>query len=259
MTALASRGGPLTGVANQTRREAGQWWATRRWWTSALAWTVVLNGVLALLLWVVPRLDGPAELAAFDLTELAVQFAGLAAVLTAAGTVLVTQGLLLDDRRDGLVEWLLSKPLARPALIVAKFAGHAPALLVVAVVIPWMGVWLQLSVAAGEPWPAGRWLAAVALVALLAAFQLSLVLALSTVTASRAMVLAVPLAALVASDVVTSFAPWTADWLPWGIGRISGVVLTHGDLVSAQLVVVTVAATAAAVLAAAWRFSRVEL
>lgn len=255
------RGGAraLTGFAHQARRESGRWWTTRRGWTSALVWVAVVNGLLALLLWVVPRLPATPGMADMATGELALQFTGLATILAGAGVVLMSQGVLIDDRRDGVLEWLLSKPLSRPGLIAAKFAGHAPALVLTAVVAPWLGVYVQLSLADGGAWPVGRWLAAVALVGLLVAFQLSLVLLLSTLTSSRAVVLALPLAALVGVDLATTLAPWTVEWLPWGLGRVAGLVLSQGMLASAQLVIATIVATTLCLLAAAWRFERAEL
>lgn len=98
-----------------------------------------------------------------------------------------------------------------------------------------------------------------ALVGLLVAFQLSLVLLLSTLTSSRAVVLALPLAALVGVDLATTLAPWTVEWLPWGLGRVAGLVLSQGMLASAQLVIATIVATTLCLLAAAWRFERAEL
>ncbi len=256
-TASTSRGaGALTGVANQTRREASSWWASRRWAVSALVWTGLVNGLLALILWVVPNLDGPAEIADTTLAESALQFTGLAAVLAGAGVVLMAQGVLIDDRRSGVVEWLLSKPLARPALIIAKLVGHAPPLVVTIVVLPWVLVGVQLWLAGEAVWPIGQWLGAVALLSLLVVFQLAVVLVLSTVTTSRAVVLAVPLGALLAADLFTTFAPWASDWLPWGLGRLASLVLAHGVLASTQLVVVSVLATVGCVVAAAWRFER---
>lgn len=258
MTAATTRSGhALTGFTNQARRESGMWWRTRRWWINAVVWTAVLNGLLALMLWVVPNLE--PSVAEMDLTELTSQFTGLATILAGAGVVLAAQGVLIDDRRDGLIEWLLSKPLARPALIAAKLAGHAPALLAVAVVLPWLGVYLQLSLAAGAAWPVGRWLAAMAIIGLLVVFQLAVVLLLSTLTASRAVVLALPLAALVGADLFVTFAPWAAEWLPWGLGPVAGLALSLGVLASAQLLVFTGAVTLICVLAAAWRFERAEL
>lgn len=250
---------PLTGFVNQTRRESGRWWATRRWWISALVWTGLVNGVLALLLWVVPNLEGAGEAAAMGTGELALQFTGLVTILAGAGTVLVCQGVLIDDRRDGLVEWLLSKPLARPALIVAKFAGHAPALLATVVGLPWIGVYAQLSLAHGAAWPVGRWAGAVALIGLVVVLQLAVVLLVSTLTTSRAAVLALPLGAMVGADLFTTFAPRAADWLPWGLGRVAGLVLAQGVLASTQLVVVTIAATLGCLVVGAWRFERSEL
>ena len=42
------------GFANLLRKENGEWWHTRRWWTQSLLWLLIINGILALALWVLP-------------------------------------------------------------------------------------------------------------------------------------------------------------------------------------------------------------
>jgi hypothetical protein len=44
--------------------------------------------------------------------------------------VIVCQGVVIDDRRLGLREWMLSKPFVASALLLAKLGGHASGLLV---------------------------------------------------------------------------------------------------------------------------------
>jgi hypothetical protein len=250
------------GLANQTRREASMWWSNGRWLRQALVWTVVLGGLLGGMLWVLPGLfegiEGAQTLNA-SVTETAAQFVELAAFVSAAGVVILAQGLLLDDQRLGLTEWMLSKPLSRPALLLAKLIGHASGLLVAIVAIPWVVVYALLSVAAGEPWPLGRFLGAAALVGVFVVFNLALVLALSAVSGSRGAVLAVPLGLLVGMDVVVGALPWLADWMPYVLGRVAAALLATGDLLAVGPPLATVVGAIALTAAAVWRFSRQEL
>lgn len=248
------------GLANQTRREASMWWATSRWWRQALVWTAVLGGLLAGMLWVLPAmLEGVEGGAALGPTEAASQFAELAAVVSAVGVVILSQGLLLDDQRSGLTEWLLSKPLSRPALVLAKLAGHAGGLLFAVVLVPWTAVYVLLSVAGGGAWPLGRFVGTVALIGAFVVFHLALVLALSALLGSRGAVLAVPLALLVGSDLVVGLAPWTADGVPYLLSPVAGALLASGGVVAVGPVVATIAWTVVLTAAAVLRFGRQEL
>ena len=50
------------GFTNFLRKENGEWWGTRRWWVQSLLWLLIINGILAVGIWVVPIYE-PAEAA----------------------------------------------------------------------------------------------------------------------------------------------------------------------------------------------------
>ena len=104
MTAAApARSAPLTGLGNQTRREAASWWTTGRWRRQALVWTTILAGLFVVMYWALPALlPEEAGLPTAELRQTAQQFTELAAIVTAIGVVLLTQGLILDERRNGV-------------------------------------------------------------------------------------------------------------------------------------------------------------
>lgn len=249
----------LPGLANQLRRESGSWWSTRRWWIHALTWTVVTNGLLGLMLWVLPELDVAPGAAPATTAETAAQFGGMGVVLASVAAVVACQGILIDERRTGLLEWMLSKPLSRGALVVAKFVGHAAALLVTAVVVPWIGVWAQLSFAQGSPWPVGPVAGAVLLTGLLVVFTVAFVLGLSATTWSRALVVALPLAGLFGTDLLVAGLPDLADALPWTVGRLTGAMLAGGGLGTSGPVVSAVLLTGTLLAGAVWGLRRTEL
>jgi ABC-type transport system involved in multi-copper enzyme maturation permease subunit len=259
---VSARFGTWTaGLGNQTRREAATWWATGRWWRQGLVWLVVLAGLFALMYWFLPAMLAevdPGAGPAADLTETAAQFAELATLVTAVGVIILANGLLLDDQRDGVLEWLLSKPLARPSLVVAKLAGHASGLLVALVLMPSVALYALLTVAASEPWPLGRFLGAMAILGSFVVFHLALVLALSALTRSRGVVLAVPLALLVGADVVLGAVPALAHGAPYVLGRIAGALLATGQLVAVGPLAATAVWTLLLLTVAVWRFTQQE-
>jgi hypothetical protein len=253
------RGGLLVGFGNQSRREAETWVATGRWRRQALAWTAILAGLFALMWWILPAVL-PVEGAGGPETveETAIQFTQMAALVSAVGVVLLTAGVIIDERRDGVLEWLLSKPLTRPALIAAKFVGHSVGVLVAVVLVPWVAVYGLLSLAAGGPWHPGHTTTVAAMVGLFLVFHLALVLAISTFTAGRVAVLAVPLVLIVGADAVPAVVPAAFDVLPWSLGRLGGVYLAEGVLVTAWPLVATVGWTAGLLAVAMWRLTRTE-
>jgi len=256
----SSPAGPLTGAGNQLRREFASWWGTGRWWRQALVWSGILGALFAVMHWVLPALlPDDAGLPVATIEQTARQFTELTAIVVAIGVVLLTQGLLLDERRNGVLEWLLSKPLTRPALIGARFVGHGAGLVLAVVALPWVVVHLLLSVAAGQAWHPGRSLATVGMLALLVVFHLALILALSTLTASRVVVLAVPLALIVGADLVATAMPWAFEVLPWMLGRVGGTYLAQGVLVTPWPLLATVGWTVLLLILAMWRLERTEL
>lgn len=248
----------LPGFVNQARREAGTWWSTKRWWVQALIWTGIINGLLAVMLWVVPRLE-PLVGVEMTVEASAAQFTGMAGMITSIGVVVTSQGILVDEHRVGLLEWMLSKPLSRGALLAAKFAAHAIALLAVLVLVPWLGVLAQLSLAVGSLWPLGQWLGGLALVGLLAVFHLALVLALSALTWSRALIVALPLVGIIGSDLLVAFLPGAFDVLPWSLGPLAGPLLAGGILISIGPIVSTALLTPVCLGVAAAGLHRKEL
>ncbi|MDH3295952.1 MAG: hypothetical protein OER95_16670, partial [Acidimicrobiia bacterium] len=71
------------GFANLFRKENERWWHTRRWMLQTVLWLVVLNGILAMGLWIVPLVRPEAAQGLADNLELftwAVSFCPMFAV-----------------------------------------------------------------------------------------------------------------------------------------------------------------------------------
>ena len=240
-------------------REAATWWSTGRWRVQMLVWTALLAALLSAMLWLFPALmSGVGEAALGGVYDTAVQFPDLAAAVMGAGVVLLSQGLVIDERQNGVLEWLLSKPLARPVLVMAKFTGQSAGLLVSVVAVPWAAVYVVLSVADGHPWAIGNALGAGAILALVVLFHLALVLALSACTSSRVIVLPVPLAAIVGSNAVVGMAADAFYVLPWSLGPVASVMMADGVLLSIWPIVSAVGWTVLALVIASVRLQRAE-
>lgn len=249
------------GAGNIFRHESRIWWKSRRWWIQLLLWTGLLNGMLRGFLWIAAqtsesgiRLEEPAV----GVVDVFPQYLGLAVLLSTIGVVVLTQGIMLDERRQGTLEWVLAKPVSRTGVVIAKYAAHLLPVLVIFVIAPWSGLYWLLSRELGEPWPIGEFLLVVGMVALLLAFTVALTLALGTWTTSRAVVVGVPIAAGLVYDSVHLFTDGLAGRLPfpWELTGSAIPVAAGEALISWTPIVATVLWTVAGIAASAWRFRR---
>lgn len=252
------------GAANFFAHESRLWWRSRRWWIQLLLWAGILNGMLLGFLWIASqanetglRLEEPAV----GVAEVFPQYLGMAILLSTIGVVVLTQGVMLDERRAGTLEWVLAMPVSRTGLVLAKFAAHALPILLVFVLVPWSGLYWLLSRELGSTWPAGDFLAVAGMVALILLFTLALTMALGTWTTSRAAVVGVPIAAALLYDAVHLFLPGWAGRLPfpWELIGVSVQVAAGEPLTTWIPIVATVAWIALVVAFTAWRFHREDV
>lgn len=262
-TDLRPRGatGWRAGAGNILHHESRLWWHTRRWWVQLLLWSGILVGMLQGFLWIASqanesglRLEEPAV----GVTDVFPQYLGLAILLSTIGVVVLTQGSMLDERRQGTLEWVLAKPVSRTGVVLAKFVADALPVLVIFVLFPWSGIYWTLSRELGSPWPLADFLAVAGMVSLVVLFTLALTMALGTWTSSRAVVVGVPIAAGLMYDAVHLFA---RDWagrlpFPWELAGASVQVAAGQPLISLLPVVATVLWIAVVLALTAWRFGR---
>jgi ABC-type transport system involved in multi-copper enzyme maturation permease subunit len=261
------RPGPAwaAGFANVLRHESRHWLRGRRPWVQLGLWVVLLNGMLLAFLWIAEqattsgvRLEEPAV----GVGDVFPQFIGIALLLSTIGVVVLTQGVMLDERRDGTLEWVLAKPVSRTAMVLAKLTAHVVPVLVVVVVVPWSVIHVVLSRADGATWPVGPFLTVVGLVALVVTFTITLTQLLGTWTTSRGLVIGVPIAAGMLYDGLHALVPDLAGLLPfpWELSTLATEAAAVGaPLTSAVPIVATVAWTVAVVAATAWRFEHDEV
>jgi ABC-type transport system involved in multi-copper enzyme maturation permease subunit len=234
-----------TGLANLLRKENRAWWASRRWLVHSVLWTVVVNGLVAAMVFLLAPLVGadPRELG----VETLFKFGGMA---LAIGTIVLVHDATIGERQLGVTEWLLSKPVSRPAYVLSKLLAHGLAVLVILVGLQGALGYGLLWLATGEPLPLAPFLVGMAGLAANALFYLTLTLMIGVLTSNRIALLgaslgvaligflAVPLGAAVSPIVMlTPFAlihvlpsavlgsPLPLSiWLPIGITAILSVI-----------------------------------
>ncbi len=95
------------GLLNLLRKEFRQWWWSWLGPTQIVVWIAILDGMSALSL----KSGGAIGIEAF------IVFAGLT---TGYGSIGLAQGVIVREKRAGTLQWVLSGPVSRFAVIASK-------------------------------------------------------------------------------------------------------------------------------------------
>jgi len=198
------------GLANMLGKEMSGWWRTRRWWIQCLLALALLNVTLAL------NIDSGQPITSAGLNFLIV--AGFAAPIAA---ISLGQDAILGERHSGTAAWVLSKPLRRPAFILAKLIAHALGFLATWLVLPGTLAYFQITANGLPQLSQSGWVGAVGLIYLNVFFYLTLALMLATLFNGRGPVLGITLLILFSGPIglidpsIQDYAPWLMEVLPW--------------------------------------------
>lgn len=253
--------GRLRGFNNLLQRENQNWWPLRRALTRAVLWIILLNGILALSLFVFPTLTDPNGNPLMDEDPLQMSsqlFVGLATVGLAIGVVVALQDSIIEEVQLGTAAWVLSKPVSRTAFVAAKLVANVIGLLCLMVLPSALAAyglfWLY------EP-GAFTWLNFVSMMAVVilhALFYLTLALLMGTLTTRRGVLLAVTLGSLLGGGMVPIKALMQVS--PWQLQQVGLMVLF--DMPLDSLAWTMIGATAVwcvlFLVTAIWRFERSE-
>jgi ABC-type transport system involved in multi-copper enzyme maturation permease subunit len=197
-----------TGLANLLGKENRAWWASRRWLVHSVLWTVIVNGLVAAVVFLLaPRVTGdPLEVG----VEMLFKFGGMA---LAIGTIVLVHDATIGERQVGVTEWLLSKPVSRPAYVLSKLLAHGLAVLVILVGLQVALGYGLLWLVAGEPLPLSSFLVGTAGLAVSMLFYLALTLMLGVLTANRIALLGASLGLTLLGFVVVPLGATVSTWV----------------------------------------------
>jgi len=211
--------GWLMGFGNMLRKENRLWWGTRRWWLQALLWLVIMNGLIALMIFVLPAM-APAGEDGGGIPNGVETLLNMGVTIFSLGAILLCQGMIVDEKISGTGEWVLSKPLSRPAFLLAKLIGNGAGILAVLVglqsLVAYGLIWLKES----QPFPAGPYLIGVGLMGLHVFFYISLTMLVGVFANNRSLVLAVPLGLLLSGGLLSGIVGKAAFILPWPVASL---------------------------------------
>lgn len=194
------------GLDNVLGAELGRWFRTRKWWTQILFWAALINGILALVV-ISEDSGGAAELAMlFNV------FLGLSATF---GVCILMQGAIVGEKQSGTAAWILSKPVSRPAFVLAKLAGNALGIAVTIVLAQGLIAYLLIYVGSDTMLPPLGFLAGLGVQLAHLLFYISLTLMLGAAFGRRGPVIAIPLLFLFVQQLLMGFFPVLANVVPW--------------------------------------------
>ena len=253
-----------SGLSNLLRKENRAWWASRRWLVQSIVWTVIVNGFTALFVFIVPlaaKMTGKPVVGIEDPLSMGVELLfKLGSLALAIGAIVLVDDEIIGERQLGVTEWLLSKPVSRPAYVLSKLLAHGLGVLVILVGLQGALGYGLLSLIRGEPFPLLPYLVGMAGLALHTLFYLTLTLMMGVLTANRRVLLGVSLGALLGGLLFGGFLGTFALLTPWSLNGVLPLAVQGMPLplpvwlpigMTAMLAVICVAVTLA-------RFERLE-
>jgi ABC-2 type transport system permease protein len=272
----------MQGFGNLLRNENRLWWRTSRWWVQMLIWLAVANGILFMVIGIAPKMDNPPGQASNGqtsqasgesgdkqqaLAELGLSvFLKMAGVAIAIGVVVLAQDTLIGEKQSGTAAWVLSKPVSRSAIVLSKVISYAIGILITMVIAQGCFGYLLLRLVTGISFPILPYAEALGLLFLSLLFWLALAAMLSALSNLRGMVIGIPLFLILGYSVFVEFAPWTANYMPWGLtSAISdsrpaiGLALVLGQTIQTWMpLIATLVGCVIFTLVAIWRFQKEE-
>ncbi len=222
----------LAGVRPLIRKEFADWRHGKRIWVILVVSAVFMALSAAnawIQSWIIANLpadatvpDQPISLAPLDNV-----FAAVGSQIFVVAAIFAASGLLIAERDRGTLAWIASKPIARPAIWMAKWVAGATVVSVVAVAIPLAVTIAVVTGLYGAPAVLPIVALTAGMVAMVTLF-VAVALTVSTVVNNQAAVTAIGFAVLFLPAVVVALLPFDIEpFLPtsilgWTVGFATG-------------------------------------
>ena len=247
------------GFANMLAKENAAWWRTRRWWIQALIAIFFVNGSMLAN----NQLLGTSIERVASFNNLLV----IAGVLPIAA-ILLGQDAILGELHSGTAAWVLSKPLRRPAFLLAKLVANGLGLLVATVLIPKVIAYWYGDLVGGVKLPVAGFVGAIGLVYLSLLFYLTLAMMLATLFRERGPVLGIAMSVAWGYMLIQPPA-WLDALLPWklltgpttdaeAVSSLAGHLILGEPLPTLVPIIATALWCVLFTAIAFWRIRRVE-
>ena len=251
--------GWLSGLPNMLRKENGNWWNTRRWLIQSVVWTLLLNGLHLMVLY----LSGlESSIPMRDSFESLTIFFALMGGMTPFGVMILAQGAIIEEKKSGTAEWVLSSPLSREAFVFSKLVVNMVWVFGVLVLLQGVVYEFVLVAFGMNMIPVGSLIQGLLLHGFHLLFWLTLTLLLGTFFKGRGAVIGIPVLLLGFQDLIAElgrvYLPGLELWLPKRIEEIA-TQMTLGGSISSMVPLFTIGLQIVIfTILAFWRFKREE-
>ncbi len=196
------------GLENVLSGELGRWFKTRRWWAQIIIWTLSINLIYFFVAISVPKSETSLDNSVMIFNI----FLGL---VGAIGVSIVMQSAVVGEKRSGTAAWVLSKPVSRAAFILSKLLANLLGLVVTMILVQGVIAYLITTFIVGITLSVPAFLAALGVHAVNLLFYLTLTLLMGVLFEQTAPVIGIPLAVLFGQNIIMSFYPPLARFVPW--------------------------------------------
>jgi ABC-2 type transport system permease protein len=183
--------------------------------------------------------------------------------------IITMQGAIADDRKSGILSWILSKPIVRSACYLAKLLANALARFLIIVLLQGVLAYGIFVIRGGSVNLFG-FIAALLLVSLVLLFYISLTMMLDAILSTRSLAIAIPMLVLIGGAIapvallVIFKRPDLVQLLlkvtPWGLSSsILGQLAAGQPLPEIASTITTVLWIVAFTAVGIWHFSRQEV
>ena len=193
------------GLDNLLDIELGRWFRTKKWWLQILIWAALVNLILFLT-----GISGEET----SSTKLAVIFTALLSVFAAFGVCILMQGALVGEKQSGTAAWVLSKPVSRPAFVLAKLIANTVGIAVTIVLVQGLIAYLIITWGSGTALAPLRFVGGLGIQLVHLFFYITFTLMLGAVFGRRGPVIAIPLVFLFVQELLLGFFPVLVHVLP---------------------------------------------
>ncbi|NJD60286.1 MAG: hypothetical protein C3F13_11060 [Anaerolineales bacterium] len=268
---LPSRGGGwLAGFGNMLSKEMGEWFHTRRWLGQMLIWIGILDGMVALILFVVPRLERilPGLNASINQAFVGMPpsakgsyyYFAFAVMAGAIGVIILAQDEIIQEVQTGTAAWILSKPSARQSFIITKLLSNVIGALVFIIAIPAVIFVSEVYLDTHQGVPILSFLAGLGVFMLTMLFYISLVIMLGVLFETRGPVLGISFGLVLAGLAIGGMIPQISYILPVTMDKVAQLVVL-GITLPAMFISEIISAAILSIVfivVALWRFQRRE-
>jgi ABC-2 type transport system permease protein len=246
------------GFNNLFLKEWRSWWRTNQWWMQALIWLVILNGLVAMMLFVLPEMTTSEGNIPIDdpLLEAVRGFFAIGALALSIGVIVLAQDKIIEEKNNGTAEWVLSKPLSRVSFILSKLTANLFGVLLIMILLQSSVVYLQVLVVDPQAISLVNFITAAGILTLQVFFYLTLTFMLGVLAERRQVVLGVSLGFLLSGMLLRIILGQLSMITPWLLGDIAGAIATGAPWAADFLMPILFTAiwSVAFVILSLWRF-----